>query len=137
MKTKFMLPSVALVVLAVFNAPTVEAAQGFTAEQLCKAGLALAIDKKPRGIKVTSSASNQRILLSLKDGKNEWDYRCKVNRGNKTVKLEARELKRNDKFLGQAIRYDVADAKRSVKVTMKKRTGSGLINETFTSIQLK
>ena len=51
MKTKFVLPSVALVVLAVFNAPTVEAAQGFTAEQLCKAGLALAIDKKPRGIK--------------------------------------------------------------------------------------
>ena len=88
-------------------------------------------------LKATSSASNQRILLSLKDGKNEWDYRCKVNRGNKTVKLEARELKRNDKFLGQAIRYDVADAKRSVKVTMKKRKGSGLIKETFTSIQLK
>jgi len=137
MKTKFMLPSIALVILAVFNAPAVEATQGFTAEQLCKAGLALAIDKKPRGIKATSSVSNQRVLLSLKDGKNDWDYRCKVNRGNKTIKLEARELKRNDKFLGQAIRYDVADAKHSVKVTMKKRKGSGLINETFTSIQLK
>ncbi|MCZ8489341.1 hypothetical protein O9992_26210 [Vibrio lentus] len=48
--------------------------------------------------------SNQRILLSLKDGNNDWDYRCDVNRGNKTIKLEARELKRNDKFLGQAIR---------------------------------
>jgi hypothetical protein len=137
MKTKFVLPSIALVALAAFNASTAEAAQGFTAEQLCKAGLALAIDKKPRGIKATSGTTNQRILLSVKDGKNDWDYRCKVNRGNKTVKLEARELKRNDKFLGQAIRYDVADTKRSVKVTMKKRSGSGLINETFSSIQLK
>ena len=137
MKTKFAFASIALAAITTFNAPTAEAAQGFTAEQLCKAGLALAIDKKPRGIKATSSQTNQRILLSLKDGKNDWDYRCKINRGNKTVKLEARELKRNDKFLGQAIRYDVADAKRSVKVTMKKRKGSGLINETFTSIQLK
>ena len=137
MKTKFVLPSIALVALATFNASKVEAAQGFTAEQLCKAGLALAIDKKPRGIKATSGNANQRILLSVKDGKNDWDYRCKVNRGNQTVKLEARELKRNDKFLGQAIRYDVADSKRSVKVTMKKRSGSGLINETFSSIQLK
>ncbi|MCG9690543.1 hypothetical protein L1D55_01785 [Vibrio sp. Isolate22] len=60
-----------------------------------------------------------------------------MNRGNKTIKLEARELKRNDKFLGQAIRYDVADAKRSVKVTMKKRKGSGVKSETYTSRQLK
>lgn len=137
MKTKFAFASIALAAVTTFNAPTAEAAKGFTAEQLCKAGLSLAIDKKPRGIKATSGQTNQRILLSLKDGKNDWDYRCKINRNNKTVKLEARELKRNDKFLGQAIRYDVADAKRSVKVTMKKRKGSGLINETFTSIQLK
>ena len=137
MKTKLAFASVALGFVAAFSTPAVQAAQGFTAEQLCKAGLALAIDKKPRGIKATSSQTNQRILLSLKDGQSDWDYRCKINRGNKTVQLEARELKRNDKFLGQAIRYDVADAKRSVKVTMKKRSGSGLINETFTSIQLK
>ncbi|CDT84676.1 hypothetical protein [Vibrio coralliirubri] len=36
-----------------------------------KAGLALAIDNQPRGIKVTSGKSNQRILLSLKDGNND------------------------------------------------------------------
>ncbi|WP_394246094.1 hypothetical protein [Vibrio profundi] len=73
----------------------------------------------------------------MKDGSKDWDYRCKVNRANKTIKLDTRETKRNDKFLGQAIRYDVADAKCSVKVTMKKRKGQGLISESFTQIQLK
>ncbi|WP_216606535.1 hypothetical protein [Vibrio sp. 99-70-13A1] len=134
---KTTLASLAFVAVSAFTTPQVEAAQGFTAEQLCKAGLALAIDKKPRGIKVTPGASNQRILLDVKDGSKDWDYRCEVNRGNKTIKLNARDIKRNDKYLGQAIRYNVADGKRSVKVTMKKRKGSGVIDETFNSMQLK
>ena len=136
---KAVLASVVLIAVNTFSISNAQAATGFNAEQLCKAGLALAIDKKPRGIKATSGKSNQRILLSLKDGQNDWDYdyRCDVNRGNKTIKLEAIEIKRNDKFLGQAIRYDVADAKRSVKVTMKKRKGSGVKSETYTSRQLK
>ncbi|CDT84672.1 hypothetical protein [Vibrio coralliirubri] len=60
-----------------------------------------------------------------------------MNRGNKTIKLKARELKRNDKFSGQAIRYDVADAKRLVKVTMKNQKGSGIASESYTARQLK
>lgn len=134
---KAVLASVVLIAVNTFSISNVQAATGFNAEQLCKAGLALAIDKQPRGIKATSGKSNQRVLLSLKDGNNDWDYRCDVNRGNRTIKLEARELKRNDKFLGQAIRYDVADAKRSVKVTMKKRKGSGVTSESYTARQLK
>ncbi len=137
MKMKMALVSLAFVAVSAFTTPQVEAAQGFTAEQLCKAGLSLAIDKKPRGIKVASGASSQRILLDVKDGSKDWDYRCEVNRGNKTIKLNARDIKRNDKYLGQAIRYNVADGKRSVKVMMKKRKGSGVIDETFTAIQLK
>ncbi|MBW3695588.1 hypothetical protein EK599_07760 [Vibrio sp. T187] len=112
-------------------------ASSFTNEQLCKAGLSLAIEKQPRAIKATAGKTNQKVLLDVKDGSKDWDYRCMVNRANKTIKLDARETKRNDKFLGQAIRYDVADAKRSVKVTMKKRKGQGLISESFTQIQLK
>ncbi|MGF1753155.1 hypothetical protein L4C33_06100 [Vibrio makurazakiensis] len=133
---KSTLSAFTLVAIGSFSTPEVQAAQGFTPEQLCKAGLSLATDKKPRAIKVSSGKSNQWILLDVKDGSKDWDYRCKVNRGNKTIKLDARDTKRNDKFLGQAIRYDVADARRSVKVTMKKRKGSGVINETYTAMQL-
>ncbi|MHA2714090.1 hypothetical protein ACXZ7B_05290 [Vibrio owensii] len=111
------------------------AAPAFSADQLCKAGLALAIDKQPRGIK-TAETSGQRILLALKNGKNDWDYRCAVNRQNRTLKIDARDLKRNDKYLAQAIRYRVNEGKRSVEVTMKKRAGGGLKNDTFTTLQL-
>lgn len=111
------------------------AAPAFSADQLCKAGLALAIDKQPRGIK-TAGTSGQRILLALKNGKNDWDYRCTVNRQNRTLKIDARDLKRNDKYLAQAIRYRVKEGKRSVEVTMKKRAGGGLKNDTFTTLQL-
>ncbi|WP_199459842.1 hypothetical protein [Vibrio owensii] len=111
------------------------AAPAFSADQLCKAGLALAIDKQPRGIKTTGT-SGQRILLALKNGKNDWDYHCTVNRQNRTLKIDARDLKRNDKYLAQAIRYRVNEGKRSVEVTMKKRAGGGLKNDTFTTLQL-
>ncbi|CDT62215.1 conserved hypothetical protein [Vibrio coralliirubri] len=134
---KAVLVSAVLIEINTFSISNVQAASGFNAEQPCKAGLDLAIDKQPRGIKVTSGKSNQRILLSLKDGNNDWGYRCDVNRGNKTIKLKARELKRNDKFSGQAIRYDVADAKRLVKVTMKNQKGSGIASESYTARQLK
>ncbi|MGR5212751.1 hypothetical protein ACPV4A_19570 [Vibrio rotiferianus] len=113
----------------------VHAAPAFNTEQLCKAALAVAIDKQPRGIKA-AAMSGQRVLLAVKNGKNDWDYRCSVNRSNKTVNIDARELARNDKYLGQAIRYRVGDGNRSVEVTMKKRKGSGLKKETFTKIQL-
>ena len=111
------------------------AAPAFSADQLCKAGLALAIDKQPRGIK-TAGTSGQSILLALKNGKNDWDYRCTVNRQNRTLKIDARDLKRNDKYFAQAIRYRVNEGKRSVEVTMKKRAGGGLKNDTFTTLQL-
>ncbi|HDM8167326.1 TPA: hypothetical protein P0E18_005188 [Vibrio harveyi] len=111
------------------------AAPAFSADQLCKAGLALAIDKQPRGIK-SAGTSGQRILLALKNGKNDWDYRCTVNRQNRTLKIDARDLKRNDKYLAQAIRYRINEGKRLVEVTMKKRAGGGLKNDTFTTLQL-
>lgn len=80
--------------------------------------------------------SGQRVLLAVKNGKNDWDYRCSVNRSNKTVNIEARELAHNDKYLDQAIRYRVGNGNRSVEVTMKKRKGSGLNKQSFTKIQL-
>ncbi|AYO17453.1 hypothetical protein D0812_24120 [Vibrio owensii] len=127
--------SIATMTVAMLSSGYAYAASAFSADQLCKAGLALAIDKQPRGIK-TAGTSGQRILLALKNGKNDWDYRCTVNRQNRTLKIDARDLKRNDKYLAQAIRYRVNEGKRSVEVTMKKRAGGGLKNDTFTTLQL-
>ncbi|MET2845642.1 hypothetical protein ABXV23_02745 [Vibrio owensii] len=127
--------SIVTMTVAMLSSGYAYAAPAFDADQLCKAGLALAIDKQPRGIK-TAGTSGQRILLALKNGKNDWDYRCTVNRQNRTLKIDARDLKRNDKYLAQAIRYRVNEGKRSVEVTMKKRAGGGLKNDTFTTLQL-
>ncbi|WP_052437437.1 hypothetical protein [Vibrio hyugaensis] len=121
--------------VAMLGSGYANAATAFSADQLCKAGLALAIDKQPRGIK-SAGSSGQRILLALKNGKNDWDYRCTVNRQNRTLKIDARDLKRNDQYLAQAIRYRINEGKRSVEVTMKKRAGGGLKNDTFTTLQL-
>ncbi|MCL9777204.1 hypothetical protein [Vibrio methylphosphonaticus] len=95
----------------------------FTSEALCKAGLALAIDKQPRGINAKGGKHSQ-VLLSLKNGQNDWDYRCDVNRGSKTLNIVARDITRNDAYLKQAIRYDVNNGGRSVEVKMKRRKGS-------------
>ncbi|HHP0478341.1 TPA: hypothetical protein ACRZ2J_000083 [Vibrio campbellii] len=127
--------SIVTMTVATFGSGYANATPAFNAEQLCKAGLALAIDKQPRGIKSTGT-SGQRILLALKNGKNDWDYRCTVNRQNRTLKIDARDLKRNDKYFAQAIRYRVNEGKRSVEVTMKKHAGGGLKNDTFTTLQL-
>ncbi|MHA7588705.1 hypothetical protein [Vibrio harveyi] len=127
--------SIVTMTTAMLSSGYAYAAPAFSADQLCKAGLALAIDKQPRGIK-SAGTSGQRILLALKNGKNDWDYRCTVNRQNRTLKIDARDLKRNDKYLAQAIRYRINEGKRSVEVTMKKRPGGGLKNDTFTTLQL-
>ncbi|HDM8161682.1 TPA: hypothetical protein P0E23_004260 [Vibrio harveyi] len=127
--------SIVTMTAAMLSSGYAYAAPAFSADQLCKAGLALAIDKQPRGIKLAGT-SGQRILLALKNGKNDWDYRCTVNRQNRTLKIDARDLKRNDKYLAQAIRYRINEGKRSVEVTMKKRAGGGLKNDTFTTLQL-
>ncbi|MCC8255110.1 hypothetical protein [Vibrio campbellii] len=127
--------SIVTMTVATFGSGYANATPAFNAEQLCKAGLALAIDKQPRGIK-SAGTSGQRILLALKNGKNDWDYRCTVNRQNRTLKIDARDLKRNDKYFAQAIRYRVNEGKRSVEVTMNKRVGGGLKNDTFTTLQL-
>ncbi|CAH1587506.1 hypothetical protein [Vibrio owensii] len=127
--------SIVTMTTAMLSSGYAYAAPAFSADQLCKAGLALAIDKQPRAIK-TAGTSGQRILLALKNGKDDWDYSCTVNRQNRTLKIDARDLKRNDKYLAQAIRYRVNEGKRSVEVTMKKRAGGGLKNDTFTTLQL-
>ena len=127
--------SIVTMIVATLGSGYAYATPAFNAEQLCKAGLALAIDKQPRGMK-SAGTSGQRILLALKNGKNDWDYRCMVNRQNRTLKTYARDLKRNDKYFAQAIRYRVNEGKRSVEVTMKKRAGGGLKNDTFTTLQL-
>ena len=106
----------------------------FSSEALCKAGLALALDKQPRGINARGGKHSQ-VLLSLKKGGNDWDYRCDVNRGSKTMKLEARDMKRNDAYLKQAIRYDVNNGGRSVEVKMKRRKGS-IKSEQYQAVQL-
>ncbi|GMQ48688.1 hypothetical protein [Vibrio sp. 10N] len=106
-----------------------------TNEQICTAGLALAIDKKPRGIK-TQTGAGKRVLLSLKDFETDWDYRCEVNRNKKTIKLEAREGRRNDTYLNQSIRYKVTNGSRAIEVIMKKRQ-PGVKSETYNAIQLK
>ena len=127
--------SIVTMTVATLGSGYAYATPAFNEEQLCKAGLALAIDKQPRGIKSTGT-SGQRILLALKNGKKDWDYRCTVNRQNRTLKIDARDLKRNDKYFSQAIRYRVNEGKRSVEITMKKRAGVGLKNDTFTTLQL-
>ncbi|MFC5079842.1 hypothetical protein VTH8203_03103 [Vibrio thalassae] len=104
-------------------------------EQLCTAGLALAIDKQPRGIN-TKGLSGKHVLLTLKDGSNDWDYRCDVNRASKVIKIEARDRKLNDAYLKQVIRYDVTNGVRAVEVMMKKRHG-GLKSEKYQARQLK
>ncbi|AXB33044.1 hypothetical protein DSB67_16255 [Vibrio campbellii] len=128
--------SIVTMTVATLGSGYAYATPAFNAEPLCKAGLALAIDKQPRGMK-SAGTSGQRILLALKNGKNDWDYRCMVNRQNRMLKIDARDLKRNDKYFAQAIRYRVNEGKRSVEVTMKKRAGGGLKNDTFTTLQLE
>lgn len=115
--------------------PTTVSATTLSNEQLCTAGLALAIDKQPRGIN-TKGLAGKQILLALKDGNNDWDYRCHVNRSSKTIKLEARESRLNDAYLKQAIRYDVSNMARSVEVKMKRRNG-GFKSEKYQARQLK
>ncbi|UTZ29182.1 hypothetical protein HB761_21315 [Vibrio campbellii] len=128
--------SIVTMTVATLGSGYAYATSAFNAEQLFKAGLALAIDKQPRGIK-SAGTSGQRIFLALKNGKNDWDYRCTVNRQNRTLKIDARDLKRNDKYFAQAIRCRVNEGKRSVEVTMKKRAVGGLKNDTFTTLQLE
>ncbi|GAL26240.1 hypothetical protein JCM19239_912 [Vibrio variabilis] len=64
------------------------------------------------------------------------DYRCDVSRGNKTIKIEARDTRRNDSYLNQTIRYKVTDNARSIEVIMKKRK-AGVKSETYKAYQLK
>lgn len=123
----------AAVIAASLSTPSLAA--GLSNEQLCTAGLALALDKQPRGIK-TKSASGKRVLLSVKDWQSDWDYRCDVSRGNKTIKIEARDTRRNDSYLNQTIRYKVTDNARSIEVIMKKRK-AGVKSETYKAYQLK
>ncbi len=104
-------------------------------EQICTAGLSLALDKKPRNIK-TQTGSGKRVLMSLKDFDGDWEYRCEVSRSSKTMKLEAREARRNDTYLNQTIRYKVTNSARSIEVLMKKRQ-SGVKSETYNAMQLK
>ncbi|MGF1776820.1 hypothetical protein [Vibrio nomapromontoriensis] len=138
MKKHTLIPAAALAFVCTFTTSSAIAAQSngvVSSEALCKAGLALALDKQPRGINARSGKHSQ-VLLSLKNGKNDWDYRCSVNRGSKTLKLEARDLKRNDAYLKQAIRYDVNNGGRSVEVKMKRRKG-GVKSEQYQAVQLK
>lgn len=114
---------------------TAVSANTLTNEQLCTAGLALAIDKQPRGIN-TKGLAGKQILLALKDGKNDWDYRCHVNRSSRTIKLEARESRLNDAYLKQSIHYDVSNNARAVEVKMKQRNG-GFKSEKYQARQLK
>ncbi|MGF1773090.1 hypothetical protein L4C42_12340 [Vibrio wakamikoensis] len=117
----------------VASTPTMAA--NMSNEQICTAGLSLALDKKPRGIK-TQAGSGKRVLLSLKDFDGDWEYRCEVSRSSKTMKLEAREGRKNDTYLNQTIRYKVTNSARSIEVLMKKHQ-SGVKSETYNAMQLK
>lgn len=110
-------------------------AAGFSNEELCKAGLALALDKAPRAIN-SQAGIGTRVLLSLKNANSDWDYRCDLNRGAKTVQVEARELNRTDNHLKHVIRYTVTNGGRSVEVTMKKHKGR-IKSEKYQAMQLK
>jgi hypothetical protein len=110
-------------------------ASNMSNEQICTAGLSLALDKKPRDIK-TQTGSGKRVLMSLKDFDGDWEYRCEISRSSKTMKLEAREARRNDTYLNQTIRYKVTNSARSIEVLMKKRQ-SGVKSETYNAMQLK
>lgn len=115
------------------SAPSMAAS--LTNEQICTAGLSLALDKKPRGVK-TQKGSGKRVLLSLKDFDGDWEYRCEVSRNSKSMKLEAREGRRNDSYLNQTIRYKVTNGAKSIEVLMKKRQ-SGVKSKTYNALQLK
>ncbi|MFA0084685.1 hypothetical protein [Vibrio sp. 10N.261.51.F12] len=110
-------------------------AAGFSNEELCKAGLALALDKSPRVIN-SQAGKGTRVLLSLKKANSDWDYRCDLNRGSKTVQLEAREINRSDNHLRHVIRYTVTNGGRSVEVTMKQHKGRTK-SEKYQAMQLK
>ncbi|PMH38385.1 hypothetical protein BCU70_03350 [Vibrio sp. 10N.286.49.C2] len=110
-------------------------AAGFSNEELCKAGLALALDKSPRVIN-SQTGKGTRVLLSLKKANSDWDYRCDLNRGSKTVQLEAREINRSDNHLKHVIRYTVTNGGRSVEVTMKQHKGRTK-SEKYQAMQLK
>ncbi len=62
---KAVLASVVLIAVNTFSISNTQAATGFNAEQLCKAGLALAVDKQPRGTKATSGKSNHEKTQRL------------------------------------------------------------------------
>lgn len=94
---------------------------------ICKAALALTLNKSPKAINAVG-LKGPNVLLSVKNMKKEsWEYSCRVNR--KTVDLDARK-KRLDKFVDGVITYEVLRGQQKVAVTRDKKA-TGVTRETY------
>ncbi len=109
------------------------AAARITDNGICKAALALTLNKSPRTINAVG-LKGPKVLLSLKSkNKDKWEYSCRVN--NKTVDLDGRK-KRQDAFVDGLITYDVMRGKQKIAVTRDKKA-SGVTRKTYRFEELR
>jgi len=109
------------------------AAARITDNGICKAALALTLNKSPKAINAVG-LKGPNVLLSVKNMKKDsWEYSCRVNR--KTVDLDARR-KRLDKFVDGMITYDVLRGKQKIAVTRDKKA-TGVTRKTYRFEELR
>jgi len=100
---------------------------------ICKAALALTLNKSPKVINAVG-LKGKNVLLSVKNMKKDsWEYSCRVNRT--TVDLDARK-KRLDKFVDGVITYDVKRGKQKIAVTRDKKA-AGVTRKTYRFEELR
>ncbi|QUM76340.1 hypothetical protein HWV00_08980 [Moritella sp. 24] len=100
---------------------------------ICKAALALTLNKSPKAINAVG-LKGPTVLLSLKSmNKDKWEYSCRVNK--KTVDLDARK-RRMDAFVDGVITYDVLRGKQKVAVTRDKKA-TGVTRKTYRFEELR
>ncbi|GIC77547.1 hypothetical protein [Moritella sp. F3] len=109
------------------------AAARMTDNGICKAALALTLNKSPKAINAVG-LQGPKVLLSLKNkNKDKWEYSCRVNK--KTVDLDARK-RRQDAFVDGVITYDVLRGKQKVAVTRDKKA-TGITRKTYRFEELR
>jgi len=100
---------------------------------ICKAALALTLNKTPKAINAVG-LKGPNVLLSLKSmKKDKWEYSCRVNK--KTVNLDARK-RRQDALVDGVITYDVMRGKKKVAVTRDKKV-AGVTRKTYRFEELR
>ena len=95
----------------------------FTDREICKAGLAMALNKSPQLINAVGVTGANIFLAEKSRNRDDWEYRCEVNK--ETIQLDARNNKRKDVLIDGIITYNINKSKKVIEVK-KKRKGTGI-----------